>query len=36
MFETDHDRADRELFKLVALAWLGITGAAAIVTHVIV
>jgi hypothetical protein len=36
MYETDQDLAERELFKLVAVAWLAITGAAAVVTHVIV
>ncbi|CAN5842320.1 hypothetical protein BH23CHL8_BH23CHL8_26430 [soil metagenome] len=36
MFETDQDRAERELFKLVGIAWLAIAGAAAMVTHVFI
>ena len=36
MHETDQDLAEREVLKLVGIAWLAIAGAAAMVTHVLI
>lgn len=36
MFETDEDHLEAELFKLVAVGWLAIAGAAAMVAYVLV